>query len=80
MATKTYPIGTLIKFLWEVEDTGKIGRIVGFRDSGEPVIFLPTSPNTRRELYKGAEYTWKCQWREIEPVGQQQLLFEFMYE
>lgn len=78
--TKKYPIGTKIRFLWKVDDTGKFGTIVGFHRGGDPVIFLPTSENVRQGYFNGSKFTWKCKWHEIEPIGQQQLLFDFMYK
>ena len=75
-----YPVGTKVRFLYTAQDTGKIGTIVGFRSGGQPVIFLPTSKSIRRSLFKGVEFTWRCEWNQIEPIGQQQLLFEFMNE
>ena len=41
MSDRKYPIGTKIKFLWECEDTGKIGTIVTYHgDSPAIYIFL----------------------------------------
>jgi len=78
MATKKYPIGTKIRFIYDNFDKGKIGTIVGIRDE-YPLVFLPTGSGSLVR-YKGIDYSWKCLWSHIEYVGQRQLLFEFMYD
>jgi len=83
MATKKYPIGTPIRFLYKREDNGKTGKIVGLRSNGCPIIFLPTADkHTKRNSYPtlsdGTKFTWKCSWNEIEPLKNVQLLFSFM--
>ena len=85
MITKKYPIRTKIKFLYRYQDTNKIGIIVGFRSDNRPIIFLPTArkhieDNHYPTLSNGTKFTWKCNWDEVEPIGEQQLEFSFMYE
>lgn len=81
-----YPIGTKIRFIYPSEsgrahlDNGKTGMIVGYDTFWKrPIIFLPTGTK-KFHLRDGSPYTWKCTWAEIEPTGQRQLLFNFMYE
>ena len=85
MATKTYPIGTKIRFLNKCLDTGLTGTIVGVSPSGKPDIFLPMAKKHVEDNYyptlsNGVKFTWHCRWEEIEPlvVKGQQLLFSFM--
>jgi len=82
--SKAYPIGTKVKFIHKTLDTNKIGTIVGLRYDGRPIVFLPTAKKHLEEnrypmLDNGTKFTWKCSWDEIELMGQQQLLFDFMY-
>lgn len=75
-----YPIGTKIRFLWKVQDTGKVGTIVSLDYGDTPIIYLPDGRKIHK-LRDGTPYTWRCQWHEIELVAQknEQLLFDFMY-
>ncbi len=80
MANPKYPIGTKIRFLWAVWDTNKVGTIVDIdKHDNTPIIHLPTGVK-KHYLEDGRVYTWRCGWNEIELVGQQQLLFDFMYK
>ena len=75
MATKSYPIGTKIKFIGSCgKCKNKIGRITA-RDENGCYIDLPESLCSR--AIAGSFYTV---WRFIEPlaVKNQQLLFSFM--
>jgi len=83
--TKKYPIGTNIRFLCAYEDTGKLGKIVGFHGDW-PIVYLPTGDkHIKRNRYPvlsdGTKFTWRCPWREIEPITLkgEQLLFDFAY-
>jgi len=86
LATKNYPIGTKIRFINHRFDTNKTGLIVGYWGNGtKPAVFLPTAEKHTKDnrypiLFNGTKFTWKCGWDEIEPVGEQQLEFSFMYE
>lgn len=73
-----YPIGTNIKFIFPSFDKGKIGTIVAIREcDGYPYIYLPKAPYV---AYKGKmKYSYICLWTHIEPIGQRQLEFDFMY-
>jgi len=85
--TKKYPIGTKIRFLNKMFDTGKEGVIVGLGSYGNDWvgIFIPTAHkhitgNYHPTLSDGTKFTWHCRWTEIEPISvkNQQLLFAFM--
>ena len=87
MVVKKYPIGTKIRFLNRIMDTGKEGVIVGLTMNRGPDIYLPTAKkhlvdNYRPTLSDGTKFTWHCGWDEIEVlvVKCQQLLFPFMSE
>lgn len=83
--TKKYPIGTKIRFIHSSLDTNKIGTIVRINKDGRLSVYLPMADKHIKEDYHptlddGTKFTWHCSWHEIELIGQQQLLFEFMYE
>jgi len=81
MSSKTYPIGTLIKFLGNYEDcNGKVGRVVGIVQ-GAPLIYLPESQCVSCFSTKERPATVQCNWFSITPVvlKNQQLLFDFAY-
>ena len=84
MATKKYPIGTRIRFLYNNEDEGKTGVITDVCESSL-TIYLPTAEkHIKRGYYptdcKGNKMSWYCTWNQIEVIPQvgQQLLFSFM--
>ncbi len=81
---KKYPIGTKIIYkpldvrftsAKALEDIGEQGTVVGEASMGNVMIFLPGS--TKKKNRQG--YTWNTRWENIKPIGQQQLLFNFMY-
>ena len=84
MATKKYPIGTRIRFLYDNEDKGKIGVITDANEVSV-TIYLPTAEKHIERGYcptdhKGNKMSWYCDWNQIEVIPQvgQQLLFSFM--
>ena len=82
-----YPIGTMIRFkpsIFEcdlvLKDTDKIGKIVGVAFGGNRVlIVLSGSTHESDQSTKECFVTWCTLWYMIEPIGQQQLEFDFMY-
>lgn len=80
MATKKYPIGTKIRFIYNNYDRGKTGTIVGLRKhDGCPYIYLP-SGQLASSRCNGKVYSYVCLWGHIErhvEIGEQ-LLFEFV--
>jgi len=82
MATKKYPIGTKIKFIYDNCDKGKIGVIVGIRTyDGYPYIHL-SSGQLASSRCNGKVYSYVCLWSHIEKyiTKGEQLLFSFMSE
>jgi len=87
MSDKKYPIGTMVKYLGEVDpndaaqkDIGKAGKIVGWHNGNYPVIFLPNSTHISRYSTMKVAASWGCSWYALEILLQknQQLLFAFM--
>lgn len=80
-----YPIGIKVKFIYKNNDENKFGTIVGIDKceyDGEVkyFVFIPNSSLPYSGMTKDKiKYTWKCLASQIEPLKNQQLLFEFMY-
>ena len=79
MSTKTYPIGTRIKFLFGTQDKDKTGRIVGVR-AERPLVLLDKPCRKESYTWNDIAYSWWAGWEQIEPLKKQQLMFSFMYD
>ncbi len=86
---KKYPIGTKIRYKpgngacdGAIEDDGKLGEIVGFDYSEQPIIYLPESNNISSYNTIEIPASWSCRWASIElaPRIGEQLQFSFMSE
>ena len=86
---KTYPIGTSIRFkpgnaacLEAIKDDDKLGEIVGFDYSEQPIIYLPESNNISSYSTPEIPASWSCRWASIRlaPRIGEQLQFSFMSE
>jgi len=82
-----YPIGTKIKYIGRCSsgakwgDCGKTGKIVGYDDVNDPIIFLPESKHISCYSTEKIPASWQTSWSSIKilPQKNQQMLFDFAY-